>query len=240
MPAALVLLAAGSGTRVGAATNKVLLPLHGSGDPSTSALGHAVLTALAVDEVARIVLVAREGDEQEVAAAVVPLLGDREVALVVGGATRHASERAALDALRPDIESGHVDVVAIHDTARPLASADLFAQTIRAAREHGGAIPVTPLPQLVTRGLRPALDPADGGTLVGVQTPQSFRAAQLLAAYDQAARDGFDGTDTAACLERYSPECRVVGVPGSPLNLKVTFAEDLPAAAALVADQQQR
>ena len=231
MSAALVLLAAGSGTRVGAATNKVLLPLDEAAGPSSSALGHVVLTALAVDDVHRIVLVVRDGDQEAVAEAVVPLLGDREVAVVVGGETRHGSERAALEVLRPQIESGEVDVVAIHDTARPLATAELFAGTIRAAREHGGAIPVTPLSHLVTRRLRPA---ADGAALVGVQTPQSFRAGELLAAYDRAAVDGFDGTDTAACLERYAPGFRVVAVAGTPLNLKVTFAEDLPTVAALL------
>jgi len=228
-----VLLAAGSGTRVGAAVNKVLLPLDEAVGPTSSVLSRAVLTALAVDDVRRIVLVARDGDQGRVAEAVVPLLGEREVIVVVGGETRHGSERAALSVLRPDIEAGEVDVVAIHDTARPLATIDLYAETIRAARAHGGAIPVVPLPHLVTRSLEPASARTAPATLVGVQTPQSFQAAPLLAAYDRAVVDGFDGTDTAACLERYSPGFRIVGVPGTPLNLKVTFAEDLPAVAAL-------
>lgn len=227
MSAALVLLAAGSGTRVGATTNKVLLPLEPGG---VSALGHSLLTALAVEDVRRIVLVVRDGDQDAVAEVAVPLLGDREVAMVLGGDTRHASEQAALDLLRPEIGSGLIDVVAIHDTARPLASAELFAETIRTARAHGGAIPVVPLGHLLTRRLQPAA----AGPLVGVQTPQSFRAAELQAAYDRAAADGFDGTDTAACLERYAPGFRTVAVPGSPLNLKVTFAEDLRTVAALL------
>ncbi|MEP9382578.1 IspD/TarI family cytidylyltransferase [Nocardioides cheoyonin] len=231
MPAALVLLAAGSGTRVGAATNKVLLPLGAS-----TALGRSVTTALAVADVARIVLVVRDGDQDAVTDAVVPLLGDREVAVTLGGETRHASEQAALEVLRADIASGAVDVVAIHDTARPLASPDLYAETIAQAREHGGAIPVVPLTHLLTRDLRPA---APGEQLVGVQTPQAFRAADLLAAYDRAATDGFDGTDTAVCLERYAggPDgVRIAAVASSPLNLKVTFAEDLAAAAALLGE----
>ena len=230
MPAALVLLAAGSGTRVGAATNKVLLPLGDS-----TALGHSLTTALAVPDVHRVVLVVRDGDQDAVAEAVVPLLGEREVAVVVGGATRHGSEQAALDVLRPDIASGAVDVVAIHDTARPVASAELYDATIAAAREHGGAIPVVPLTGLVTRGLRPA---ADGRPLVGVQTPQAFRAVDLLAAYDRAGAEGFDGTDTAACLERYAAGSglRIAAVAGSPLNLKVTFVEDLATVADILAD----
>ncbi|MEI7054671.1 2-C-methyl-D-erythritol 4-phosphate cytidylyltransferase [Nocardioides sp. CCNWLW239] len=228
MPAALVLLAAGSGTRVGAATNKVLLPLDGSDDPASSALGLSLRTALEVPDVRRIVLVVRSGDEEAVAAVAQPLLGEREVAMVTGGETRHASEQAALGVLRADIEDG-IDVVAIHDTARPLATVELYRTVIDVAREHGGAIPAAPLTHLSTRDLQPV-----GGALVGVQTPQAFRAGELLAAYAQAAADGFDGTDTGATLEHYSPDVRIVAVPSSQLNLKVTFADDLRAAAALI------
>jgi 2-C-methyl-D-erythritol 4-phosphate cytidylyltransferase len=72
-----------------------------------------------------------------------------------------------------------------------------------------------------------------GGDLVGVQTPQAFRAVPLLAAYRSADADGFEGTDTASCLERYSPALRIAAVPSSSLNLKVTFPEDLALATAL-------
>ena len=64
------------------------------------------------------------------------------------------------------------------------------------------------LPGLLGRDLRPVAD-----DLVGVQTPQAFRAAPLLAAYRRAAADGFEGTDTAACFERYA-DLPVVAVPG--------------------------
>ena len=90
-------------------------------------------------------------------------------------------------------------MVAIHDGARPLASSALFAAVLAAAREHGGALPAAPLPGLVTAELG-----AVAGDLVGVQTPQAFRAAPLLAAYRSAAADGFEGTDTAATFERYA------------------------------------
>lgn len=224
MSVALVLLAAGSGTRVGAGINKVLLPLGES-----TVLGRSVATALAVPDVRRLVLVVRDGDQQQVSAAVAPLLGEREVALVIGGATRHASESAALAVLREDIAAGEIDVVAIHDSARPLASVDLFGATIDAAREYGGAVPAAPLTHLVSRDLAPA-----GDGLVGVQTPQAFAAPALLAAYDAADADGFEGTDTAACLERYAPGVRVAAVPSTGLNLKVTFGSDLPTVTALM------
>jgi 2-C-methyl-D-erythritol 4-phosphate cytidylyltransferase len=226
MPSALVVLAAGSGSRVGAGVNKVLLPLAG-----TTVLGHSLRAALEIDDVHRIVLVVRPGEQEAVADAVVPVLGTGEVLVVEGGASRHASEWAALSALRPDIEAGEVDVVAIHDGARPLASPELFATTISLAREVGGAIPVAPLTGVADRaGLRPHRG------VVGVQTPQAFRAADLLAAHTAAHADGFEATDTAACLAAYpgASGLRIAAVPSSSLNLKVTFAEDVSTVAALL------
>jgi 2-C-methyl-D-erythritol 4-phosphate cytidylyltransferase len=216
VPAAVVILAAGSGSRVGASTNKVLLPL---GDAPV--IAWSVRAALALDDVRRLVLVTRPGEEPAVREAVAPVLADRQVLLVPGGSTRHDSEWRALLVLADEIEAGDLDVVAIHDGARPLATPALFAAVLAAAREHGAALPAAPLPGLVTSDLT-AVD----GDLVGVQTPQAFRAGPLLAAYRAAEADGFEGTDTAATFERYA-DGRVAAVPSGPGNLKITFPEDV-------------
>jgi 2-C-methyl-D-erythritol 4-phosphate cytidylyltransferase len=216
VPAAVVILAAGAGQRVGAGANKVLLPLG-----ELPVLAWSVRDALALDGVRRVLVVVRPGELDVVAAALAPYLGEAEVGMVEGGPTRHASEWNALVALRPEIEGGQLDVVAIHDGARPLAGRQLFAATIAAARELGGAIPCVRLSGLLAldgRELPPELD--------GVQTPQAFRAAELLAAYRRAEEDGFDGTDTAGCWARYAG-LPVVAVPSTPRNLKITFPEDL-------------
>ncbi|WP_110182207.1 IspD/TarI family cytidylyltransferase [Nocardioides solisilvae] len=231
MPAsALVVLAAGSGSRVGAVAdgtpvNKVLLPLAG-----LPVLAHSVLVALSVPDVVRVVVVARPGEEQAVGAALAPHLGDREVALVTGGATRHASEEAALRVLRPAVAAGEVEVVAIHDGARPLVDRELVERLLAAAAEHGGAVPVVPAPPLVH------LDGAvAAGGLGTVQTPQAFRAGALLAAYAEAGPQGFEGTDTASCVERYAgPDVRIAAVGSTARNLKVTFPEDVALAEALL------
>jgi 2-C-methyl-D-erythritol 4-phosphate cytidylyltransferase len=225
MPAAVVILAAGSGTRVGADVNKVLLPLAG-----VPVLAWSVRDALALDDVRRVVVVVRDGEQEAVAEALTPHLGEHEVLVVAGGATRHRSEQAALRVLAGEIHGGELDVVAVHDGARPLAGGDLFTATIAAAREHGGAIPVVPVRGLLTTS---TLEPAPG-PLGTVQTPQAFRAGPLLAAYDAAARDGFEGTDTAACFTRYAGG-DVAAVPCGPLNLKITFPEDVALATRLVA-----
>lgn len=224
MPAAVVILAAGSGTRVGADVNKVLLPLAG-----VPVLAWSVRDALTLDDVRRVVVVVRDGEQDAVAQALTPYLEDHEVLVVTGGTTRHASEEAALRVLAREVDEGVLDVVAIHDGARPLAGAALLTATLAAARDHGGAIPVVPAAGLLTTALEPV-----PGSLGTVQTPQAFRAGPLLAAYDAARRDGFQGTDTAACFSRYAGG-DVAAVPGSPLNVKITFPEDVVIAGRLVA-----
>lgn len=216
MSTAVVILAAGSGSRVGAPVNKVLLPLRG-----VPVLVWSVRDALALPDVRRLVLVVRPEDRSAVESAAAPYLGDREVLVVDGGATRHASEWAALRVLAPEIETGEVDVVVVHDGARPLAGRPLWQAVVSAAREVGGAIPVVPVTGLIGADLGP-VDARVGG----VQTPQAFRAADVLAAYRAAAADGFEGTDTSACVAAYR-DVDVAAVAGSPLNLKVTFPEDV-------------
>jgi 2-C-methyl-D-erythritol 4-phosphate cytidylyltransferase len=222
--AAIVMLAAGSGRRVGADRNKVLLPLAGM-----PVLAHSVRTALHVDGVHRVVVVIREEDRAEVADALAPHLGPHDVWLVVGGAERHDSEHRALDALRADVRDREIDVVAIHDAARPLASAALFRAVIDAAAATGGAVPAVDVGRL---------NRVDGSLaddrLVAVQTPQAFGAIALLDAYAAADADGFVGTDTAACLERYA-DIAVARVTGERRNVKITFPEDVRLAEELLA-----
>lgn len=214
--AAVVVLAAGSGTRVGADRNKVLLELGG-----VPVLAHSVRTALDLPGVHRLVVVIRPEDRDDVADALTPVLGTHDLWLVAGGAERHDSEYAALRALRADVEAGDLDVIAIHDAARPLAGADLFRRTIEAAARHGSAVPALPA------GTLSALDGSGPRSdLAAVQTPQAFAAAALLESYDAAHRDGFTGTDTAACLERYAG-LEAHAVAGDAENVKVTFPEDL-------------
>ncbi|WP_372733897.1 2-C-methyl-D-erythritol 4-phosphate cytidylyltransferase [Nocardioides sp.] len=222
MTVAVVILAAGSGSRVGAATNKVLLPLGDS-----SVLAWSVRTALSLPDLARLVVVARAGEEAEVRAAISPSLMGHEALLVIGGASRHASEWQAIQVLAPDIDAGRIEVLAIHDGARPLASLELFTAVIAEARRHGAAIPTVSTPGLLTSDLS-----AVTGEVAGVQTPQAFDAPALLAAYRAAERDHFEGTDTAACYDRYATSS-IWAVPSDPTNLKVTFPEDLAVASRL-------
>ncbi len=224
---AVVLLAAGEGRRVGAATNKVLLPLLGE-----PVFTWSLRTVLALPGVDQVVLVIRPEDRPEVDRGlelVAESFPGARVWIVPGGSTRHGSEWSALRVLAEPVDRGEVDVVAIHDTARPLADPDLFAAVVGAASEHGGALPVRTQHALVPRhaGRRP------GTGLVAVQTPQAFRAGPLLEAYRQAEREGFTGTDTASCVERYT-DLEIHCVESPATNVKITFPEDVALAERLL------
>jgi 2-C-methyl-D-erythritol 4-phosphate cytidylyltransferase len=219
---AAVVLAGGSGSRVGAAVNKVYLPLAGR-----SVISRSLATFAEVPGVDVLVLVVRPADRERAEAILAREVDRPGVELVYGGASRQESELCALRHLAARIDAGAVDVVLIHDGARPLVSPTLAAEVIAAARAHGGAVP-----GLHRRDL--ARVSPDGRHLAGraptglfaVQTPQGFRAGPLLAAYEEAAGEGFAGTDTASCVERFT-DLRVRAVPGEPSNFKITYAHDL-------------
>ena len=145
--------------------------------------------------------------------------GDHEDVAVVGGRTRSESVRAGLAAVPPA-----ADVVCVHDAARPLASAELFARVVAAVDVGAdGAVPAVPVTDTikVVDADGAVVATPDRATLVAVQTPQAFRAAALRAAHS----DGGEHTDDAAAVEAHGG--RVVTVPGEPWNRKITAPEDL-------------
>lgn len=230
-----VVLAAGMGTRVGADGNKAYLPLDGR-----SMLVWSLDTLARVPGIARTVLVYRQGESDLARRTVERELGDGTgdvaVEFVEGGASRHASELAMLRHLAADIEAGSVDAVVIHDAARPLADAAMFATALALAREFGGALPALPVDGLARVGERGV--ETVPGSLVRVQTPQAFGARALLEAYRLAERDGFEGTDTSSCIERYT-DVAVHTFPGSAGNLKVTYAGDIGIAHRLLTERNR-
>lgn len=219
-----VVVAAGAGTRVGGPTNKVLLPLL-----DAPVLVWSLRTVASLGYVERLVVVVRPQDAEVVAQTVARHLPEgREVVLVEGGPQRHDSEWRGLSALRGSVEAGGIDVVVVHDAARPLAAAALFDETVRVAHAHGGAVPVRLQRGLVTRDARRHL-----AELVGMQTPQAFRARPLLEAYARAHQDGFAAADTAGCVATYT-DLEIHAVPAPATNLKITFPEDVALAERLL------
>jgi 2-C-methyl-D-erythritol 4-phosphate cytidylyltransferase len=223
-----VVLAAGLGTRVGADANKAYLLLAGR-----SMVAWSLHTLTRVPEIDRSVLVYRRGELELARATVTAELPGVPVELVEGGDSRHGSEFNVLRYLSGDVESGAVDVVLIHDAARPLAPRDMFSTALRTAREFGAAIPALATADVVRQGAHGLESTAGSGALVRVQTPQAFRARALLGAYRAAAADGFEGTDTSSCVEKYT-DVQVRTFAGDETNMKVTYPHDVAVAERLL------
>jgi len=208
-----VVVAAGSGSRLGAGLPKALVPLRGR-----PLLAHAVDTVARVPGLAVVVVVAppEHADPRGPAWAGVDLPPGAVV--VVGGAERTDSVAAGLAAV------GDVDVVLVHDAARCLTPLAVFERVVAAvAGGAAGAVPGIPLVDTVK-----TVDAAgvitgtpDRATLRAVQTPQGFRREVLLAAH----AGGVRTTDDAALVERSGHH--VVVVEGDPLGFKVTTSDDL-------------
>jgi 2-C-methyl-D-erythritol 4-phosphate cytidylyltransferase len=138
---------------------------------------------------------------------------------VAGGATRSESVRNGLAAV-----PAHATIVCVHDAARPFAEVACFDAVIAAV--HGGAdgaVPGVPVTDTIKRvdAAGTVVDTPPRSQLVAVQTPQAFRASVLRAAH----ASGLDATDDAALVEQAGG--RVVVVPGSADNRKITTPDDL-------------
>jgi 2-C-methyl-D-erythritol 4-phosphate cytidylyltransferase len=217
-----IVLAAGSGARFGNSMNKVWLQLNGKHIISRS-LENSRKNFANVRSI--LVINPDDGDFAREALTKDGMLANTEI--VHGGASRHESEYNALQYLKTDILAGTIDLVLIHDGARPLATPELFQAIAAGAHTHGGAIP--------TIALDPhEMDTARAETVARVQTPQGFKAVQLLDAYEKAAVQGFVGTDTAASMEKFFPEVKTVAIPGDVFNIKITYPQDLAIAELLV------
>lgn len=214
--------AAGRGDRLGGGTPKALYPLAGR-----SMLAYAVRT-LAAGPVDVVVVAAPPGRADEVRAVLDDAQAGAELVVVEGAATRTASVRRALAALPRSVE-----VVLVHDAARPLVPLWLVDAVVRAV-DAGAAAVVPGLPVVDTvkevDEQEVVLATVDRRRLRAVQTPQGFRRQVLEQAYDTAGDAAT--TDDAGLVERAGG--RVVVVPGAEEAFKVTRPLDLALAAAML------
>ncbi len=219
----IVVVAAGSGTRLGAGGPKAFVGIDGH-----SILRHALEGVFAAP-VAQVVIVAPSGREGDALSEALATAGDRRdlVSVVVGGDTRQDSVSAGLDALWADVE-----VVLVHDAARALTPPDVFERVIGAIDGGAaGAVPVLPVVDTIKRVAgTEILAAVDRSELAAAQTPQGFRRDVLDEAY-AAALDDF--TDDAALVAEAGHA--VAAVAGHPLAFKITTAADLERARHLVA-----
>lgn len=204
-----LIVAAGRGERLGSERPKALVMLAGK-----PMLQWSVEALRAVEDVERIVVALPAGELDQAPDGTV---------VVVGGAARSESVRAALEA------SGDGDPVIVHDAARPLAAAGLFRRALDELRDCGAdaviaACPVTDtIKQVDGEGVVERTLERD--RLWAVQTPQVFRRAALERALAAGAQTLAGATDDAWLVEQSGGRVRVLDA--GPGNLKVTTPTDL-------------
>lgn len=219
---AAVLLAGGSGTRLG--FDKILTPLLGR-----PVIAYALEALARSPEVGELILVGRPdslGALQALAGEVAP---GRKVRVVPGGAERQDSVWNGLESV-----GGVWPLTLIHDGARPLLTPELVGRLVAAAREHGSAVAgsrcTDTLKECGSDGMVEATP--DRGRMWQVQTPQVFRTEWLRRGYGLVRERGLNVTDDAAAVEVAGERVRLVEVGGP--NLKITRPEDWEAVAHLL------
>ncbi len=210
----LILAAAGSGSRFGGPVPKQFLLFEGK------PLYQAALLRLArhVDETVVVVPPDwRPRVEKELDQLGLPCPAQ----VATGGRERQDSVYRGLLSI-----SRGIDLILVHDAARPYVSDRLIQEVIAAARLHHAAVPGLAISETVKEvaGQR-VVQTLDRDKLRLIQTPQGFQRALLEKAYEAAVKDGFYGTDEAALVERLGAPVRVVA--GEPRNVKVTLQTDL-------------
>ncbi len=211
-------MAAGRGERAGLGHNKVFYRHRGRSILSrcldaldeTALLDGVVLVISGADEAAYAALCREEGT--------CPLVK----AVVSGGDSRRDSVLNGLLAVPEDVE-----IVAVHDAARPFVTRDALLATIESALRWGSGVISTPVVDTI-KYLAPdgAVTTLDRARLRAVQTPQTFRRDRLLEAHIRARDEGLTVTDDAMLFEHYYGTARLVTSEGAPQNIKLTTRTD--------------
>jgi 2-C-methyl-D-erythritol 4-phosphate cytidylyltransferase len=226
--AAVIVVAAGRGERAGGRADKVLQSLAGR-----LVLRRSILPFLDDPRIVRLVLVVPPGREAEYRAAAFPEPppASLTVDVLAGGARRQDSVAHGLAAIPEGI-----DLVAVHDAARPLLRAELVARLLEAAATVGAAVPgVSPADTitLIDRHVGLLSSGLDRSRLLAVQTPQVIRRDWLIDAHRAADAGKIEATDDAGLVQRLGHP--VAFVAGDTDNIKLTLESDFDLAEALLA-----
>lgn len=216
---AVIIAAAGKGTRLGAPVPKQYLKI--GGEP-------VILKTLkafsAMSEVDSIFIVTNE-EYMDHCAGIVRDNGLTKVRdIVKGGKERQDSVYNALQEINR--QQPGVVYVLIHDGARPYVSEDVIRNVIKATDEKGAAVACVAMKNSVRKAGEDGSVSVDRSEYFSVQTPQGFRKAELIDAYEKAFREGYYGTDDASLVEKAGYKIEVVD--GDYQNIKITTKEDLP------------
>ena len=213
-----IIVAAGKGTRMGPALDKVFLEL--AGKPVVVHTWQRFAQAACIDE---IVLVVRDGMQAAFNELARQFHLGKPFRVVAGGAERQDSVWNGLEAV-----SRETGIVAIQDAARPCTSVALIAATVTAAQESGAAVAAQPVTDTIKESLdgKSVTRTLDRSRLWSVQTPQTFRVEIIRHALSEARSRGLLITDDTAACELIGQSVRLVA--SAEPNPKVTRPEDAP------------
>ena len=218
---AAIVVAAGSGSRLGGATPKQFQTLAGK-----PMLLWSVETMLQCKKISAIAVVVPFEDQHRVRSM---LPHGWHIHVVPGGATRTESVRAGLDVLEPT----RPDRVLVHDAARPGLTLDVLDELLNALTEADAACPALPVADALKRS--GTLETVAREDLVRVQTPQAFRWEVITRAYASAPASA---VDDLALLEGTGAKIKLT--PGRQALMKVTYPEDFALAEKLIASPSIR
>lgn len=223
-----IVAAAGRGSRMKRAENKVFLPLGGK-----AILAYSLEMFARRADVGEVIVICAEHEQEKMTSFVASLDLGKTIKIVIGGSERQYSVANALVAVDEKSE-----LILVHDGARPLVTNAVIDRVIASARDGGAsiaAVAVKDTIKTVDAG-GTVVDTPPRKTLYAVQTPQGFRARLLRRAYDKARADGFVGTDDASLVERLGTAVRVA--EGDYRNIKITTPEDLIVGEALLSAER--
>jgi 2-C-methyl-D-erythritol 4-phosphate cytidylyltransferase len=222
-----IIVAAGSGTRLGHSEPKAFVDLGGR-----PLLYYSLRTVRELAPVTEVIVAIPPGKEPQARLAAQRAGLRVPLKLTAGGAERQDSVRVALSLASPESS-----VMLVHDAARPFAAAQLFADCIEAAARSGGALAAIPVADTLKEAAQSfvtATRPRQG--LFAAQTPQAFQRDLLMAAHRAGSTQPMPATDDAFLVEGLGTRVEIVA--GSALNFKITTPEDLRMARALIASDR--
>lgn len=222
-----VIVAAGSGKRMGANKNKLLLLLRGK-----SILSYTLSAFENTDSIDEIVLVVSENDRECIEEIVKKENIGKLKCIALGGQTRQQSVYNGLLAVSRDAE-----IVAIHDGARCFITPDVITKTVNEALLHGAAAAGCRLHDTLKVSSKDGFitDTLNRDEVWRIQTPQTFQYNLILKAHKAAIADSFVGTDDCILAERHGIPIKIVD--GGFDNIKITTQEDLLFAEGILASR---
>ena len=209
-----IIVAAGSGTRMGGVINKVFLPLG-----ERTVIDYTIEAFSNVEEISNIVLITRECDILESMEHIKTTA--KRISIVKGGKSRQESVYLGL------LQAADSDIVVIHDGARSLITPSIIKNAINDAKNFGASavgvsakdtIKIVDKDGYITQTL-------DRDYVINIQTPQVFYYDKILDCHQKAIKDSFLATDDCALYEKYEGKIKVTA--GSYDNIKITTPDDL-------------